>query len=654
MSSLRSTALFDPALLAPGRPYAERAEPATPWADSLATSLARPFRRRPALRAIVPATDAHDAAMRAASDADLLAIARSLRTPLRRDGFTPAQAGRCFALVREAASRTLGLRHFDTQLMAGWALLQGRMVEMHTGEGKTIAATLAASAVALAGYRVHVVTVNGYLAERDAEAMAPLYARLGIACGAVTAAVPRSERPAMYRLPIVYCDNKELAFDYLRDRVAAGPKADPLHRALGSLGGARQEALTLAGLEFAIVDEADSVFIDEARTPLILSANRDDAEAAERYRRALQAAAAMREGDDFLLDRTGRRVRLTQQGSETVAALDGEWPALRAREELLVQALTALHLFHRDIHYVVGDGAVQIVDESTGRLMPDRSWERGLHQLIEAKEGCQPTQARSTIARLTYQRLFRRYLHLSGMTGTGMEVAPEIRRVYGLETVRVPLHRPAARQVWPTRLLPTRRAKWEAVADEVARLALGEGRPVLIGTRSVGASEEISAVLTERGIGHALLNAKQDQDEAAVIAAAGQGGRVTVATNMAGRGTDIKLGPGAYGRGGLHVILTEYHEQRRVDRQLFGRCARQGNPGSCQVIVSLDDEIFKTFAPRAASLFQRLPHSGPRTAALLRRVAQGEAERRAASARVQNLRLDLHTDSVLAFSGSGE
>ena len=658
-SSARATALLDATLLAPGRPYTERAERAGTWSDSLAEALIRPFRFHPAasLRGIVAATDAHDAAMRGLSDTDLLATARSLRTPLRRDGFTLAHAGRSFALVREAASRTLGLRHFETQLMAGWALLQDRLVEMHTGEGKTVAATLAACTIALAGYRVHVVTVNGYLAERDALEMAPLYALLGIGVGAVTAAVPRDERAPVYRNPVVYCDNKELAFDYLRDRVAAGRKASPLQRAVGRLQDAKYEELTLCGLEFAIVDEADSVFIDEARTPLILSLGRDGAGAAERYRRALEAAATLTEGEDFLVRRTERRIMLTRRGRERSAALEADVPAARAREELLVQALTALHLFERDVHYVVGDGAVQIVDESTGRVMPDRSWERGLHQLIEMKEGCPPTQARETIARLTYQRLFRRYVHLAGMTGTGVEVAGEIRRIYGLETVRIPLHKPAARQHWPARVTATRQQKWQVVAEEAARLALTEGRPVLIGTRSVGASEEISAVLSGRGIPHALLNAKQDRDEAAVIAAAGQPGQVTVATNMAGRGTDIKLAHLAAERGGLHVILTEYHDSRRVDRQLFGRCARQGNPGSCRAIVSLQDEIFTAFAPRATAYLRHGITSGmmrPAALKVLRRLTQRRAERLATFIRLQTLRNDLRIESTMAFTGPSE
>lgn len=340
------------------------------------------------------------------------------------------------------------------------------------------------------------------------------------------------------------------------------------------------------------------------------------------------------------------------------AELEGLWTSIRAREELITQALSALVLYRRDHHYVVSNDKIQIVDESTGRVMPDRSWERGLHQLIEAKEGCTLTERRETLARLTYQRLFRRYIRLSGMTGTASEVTREIKSVYRLEVSRIPLHKPSRRIYGPGCVCPTLAEKWNRVADVVERLALTEGRPVLIGTRSVKASEEISAVLTRRGLDHALLNAKQDQSEAEVIALAGQAARVTVATNMAGRGTDIELGPGIAEKGGLHVILTEYHESRRIDRQLFGRCARQGDPGSCEAIVSLEDDIFTIYAPAATRLICRLAQRrGILPNAVywgLKTAAQFSAERRNVHIRIQNLKLDRRLNQVLAFSGRGE
>jgi preprotein translocase subunit SecA len=613
-----------------------------------------------------------------------------MRGRLRREGFTTSLVGECFALIREAADRTLGKRHYPSQLMAGWGLLQGKLVEMATGEGKTFAATLPVCIVGLSGYPVHVITVNDYLAGRDAAEMAPLYEFLGLTVGVVIQGMPREERRKAYAAAITYCTNKELAFDYLRDGTVRGHGGSRLHRALGRLRGERRGGirggdprdgdprdgdpgdgdpgdgdpgdgdLVLRGLCFAIVDEADSVFIDEARTPLILSASNGPADEAEHCARALDIASHLVAETDYEIDLADRMIRLTDAGREAVTGLcrdvaaSGIWHSVRGREELVTQALVAQILFRRDEHYVVAEGKVLIVDESTGRVMPDRSWERGLHQLIEVKEGCETTERRETLARLTYQRLFRRYLRLAGMTGTGREVAREIRSVYGLDVVRIPLHRPS-RRLWDRDLLlPTRDEKWRAVADRVA-LMVSQGRPVLVGTRSVGASEEISALLTARGITHALLNAKQDGIEAEVVAVAGQPGTVTVATNMAGRGTDIRLAAGVAERGGLYVILTEYHDSRRVDRQLFGRCARQGDPGGCGAIVSLEDEIFTVHAPRVVRWVKRLgcPHAWP-ARRWIRLSAQSGAERRSAEIRMLNLKQDRQLDRLLAFSGRGE
>lgn len=658
--------------LAPGRPYAERSDKPPAWHDRLAeylvASTVRPVRRSlrdPArsLRVIVPHVERHDRAMRAASDVELMTAARGMRARLRLSGFTLPLVGECFALVREAASRVLGNRHYDTQLMAGWALLRGKLVEMATGEGKTFAATLPAATVAMAGYPVHVITVNDYLAERDAAEMGPLYNFLGLSAGAVIQGMQRADRRKIYARSIAYCTNKELAFDYLRDGVALSERSSPLHMSIRRLRGdpARETQLVLRGLYFAIVDEADSVFIDEARTPLILSASTGSLDEKEHCERALEIAAGLTHEIDYRIEWAERGVNLEDDGRAAIAAacrgLGGVWTSSRAREELVTQALTAQLLFKRDQHYVVAEDKVQIVDESTGRVMPDRSWERGLHQLIEVKEGCEPTERRETLGRLTYQRLFRRYVLLSGMTGTAREVAREIRAVYGLDVVRVPLHRPSRRRHGPTLVCLSREEKWQLIADRVARLAQ-DGRPVLIGTRSVGASEEISAVLAERSIAHALLNAKQDDIEAEIVAQAGQSSRVTVATNMAGRGTDIRLAEGVEPRGGLHVILTEFHESRRIDRQLFGRSARQGDRGSCEAVVALDDEIYRINAPCTAQLLRGLLAAGIRLPAptfrMLKWLAQEAAERRAATLRAYSLRTDRRLDQMLAFSGRGE
>jgi preprotein translocase subunit SecA len=547
--------------------------------------------------------------LEALADDELRRRAAELRPRLRQQGFTLANAAQAFALIRVAASRTLRQRHYDEQLIAGYGMLQGRLVEMATGEGKTFSATLPACTVAMAGLPVHVITVNDYLASRDAEKMAPLYRFFGFGVGVVVQGQSRPERRRAYAQPITYCTNKDLAFDYLRDRVECEAQSSELHLALRSLGGDGDDTLVLRGLHYALVDEADSIFIDEARTPLILSRGGDAGGEAADCTAALGIARELRRGDDFSLDAFDKRLALTEAGKDAVArmsqTLEGLWLSRRAREEIVTQALSALWLYERDHQYVVADGKVQIVDESTGRVMPDRSWERGLHQLIEAKEGCELTARRDTIARLTYQRLFRRYLRLAGMTGTGAEVAGEIRSVYRLKTLRVPLHRPSRRIVLAPTVCATLDEKWRRVADAAERIA-AVGRAVLIGTRSVHASEQVSAVLAARGIAHVLLNAKQDEAEADVVARAGQAGAVTVATNMAGRGTDIELDAQVHERGGLHVILTEFHESRRVDRQLFGRAARQGDPGSCEAIVSLEDEIFTLCAPGTDPLGARL------------------------------------------------
>lgn len=658
---------------AAGRPYAERPEEDAGWHDRFAEFLfgltVGPVRDRirnsgRRLGLIVELANRHEQELRRSSDTDLVRRAQAMRGRLRQSGFAAELVGECFALIRESATRVLGQRHYPSQLTAGLALLQGQLVEMATGEGKTFAATLPACTVALAGYPVHVITVNDYLASRDAETMGPLYRFLGLSVGIVIQGMPKAARRDAYAQAITYCTNKELAFDYLRDRVALEGRDSRLHLALSRLHDveASDDKLVLRGLYYGIVDEADSVFIDEARTPLILSATGRISDQADHCEFALDFARGLSVGEDYAFDGFQRTATLLEQGKVKLDAfsvgLTGLWTSMRAREEMVNQALRALLLYHPDQQYVVSDGKVKIIDESTGRIMPDRSWEQGLHQMIEAKEGCTLTERRETLARLTYQRLFRRYVRLAGMTGTATEVAREIRSVYRLDVVRIPLHKPLCRRYYPPTVCVTLDEKWQRVAEVTKRMAMRERRPVLIGTRSVMASEQISAVLKAHGIVHALLNAKQDKSEAEVIAQAGQPGHVTVATNMAGRGTDISLGSGVAEIGGLHVILTEYHESRRIDRQLFGRCARQGDPGSCEAIVSLEDDIFTLCAPTATRLVSRLASGRrpvpPLLCKALKALAQFSAERRNAYVRTQNLKLDRRLNQVLAFSGRGE
>ncbi len=596
--------------------------------------------------------------------AAILTRASELGLELRRRGFVRPVATEAFALVRELASRHLGFRHHDSQLAGGWELLQGRLVEMETGEGKTLTATLPASTVALAGVPVHVVTVNDYLTGRDAEQMRPIYEALGLRVGVVLEGMDPKARRAAYACDITYATNKQLAFDFLRDRMTLAARRGDLRLRFESLaaGDARVDRLLMRGLGYALVDEADSVLIDEARTPLILSAGQDAGEAAVLFEQALKLSHELEPGADYEVREKASSVWLTESGQaklERIASpLGGLWRGRRRREELVSQALAARFVFRRDEHYLVRDEKVQVIDEYTGRVMEDRAWGRGIQQLIEAKEGVPITGVREPLARISYQRFFRRYLQLAGMTGTVAEVQGEIRATYGLRSARVPTHRPLRREFLGERIETGHDEKWAALAERVEMLRR-EGRPVLIGTRSVAASDELAEVLRARGIEHQVLTARQDGDEAAIVARAGEAGRVTVATNMAGRGTDIPLGPGVAEAGGLAVVLTERHDAGRIDRQLAGRSARQGDPGSYEAVLALDDALPLTFAGRTLRTLQALPWlaAGPLEQRVRRFVmtrAQKRAERLHRRMRQDVLRADRQMADTLAFSGHSE
>jgi preprotein translocase subunit SecA len=469
-------------------------------------------------------------------------------------------------------------------------------------------------------------------------------------------------RRAAYSSDIAYCTNKELTFDYLRDRIAVGSQANRIQLSIERVAGGRSRAgqLVLRGLFFAIVDEADSVLVDEARTPLIISARSDQMPEREMYETALEVAGRLAAARDYAIEGGERHVRITPQGRETLAALADSLPpafrGARRREELVTQALVAAQVFKRDTHYIVRDEKVQIIDEYTGRILPDRSWEQGLHQMVEAKEGVPLTSQQASVARMTYQRFFRRYLKLAGMTGTAQEIAPELWSVYRLPVVRVAPNRPVQRKGLGARIYPTGGDKWQAIVAR-AREVTAAGQPVLIGTRSVGASEELSKWLVEAGLEHRLLNARQDKEEAEIVAQAGQRGRITVATNMAGRGTDIRLAKGVEQLGGLHVIATELHESRRIDRQLFGRCGRQGDAGSYEAIVSIEDELSRLYLGGGLlGLARRAISAGPNSALARRlvRFAQWRAERANAAIRRELLTMDEQLGDLLSFAGKGE
>ena len=589
---------------------------------------------------------------------ELSEMAGVLRRDLHRNGLRPDLVARAFAVIREVSGRTLGMRHFDVQLLGGWAMMRGKVAEMETGEGKTLTATLPAATAALAGIPVHIITVNDFLVARDAAWMKPLYDVLGLSVGTILEGMSPTDRRRAYGCSITYCTNKQVVFDYLKDRLLLEQENRALHLKIEALHRAdpRVSRLMMRGLCFAVVDEADSVLVDEARTPLIISGGRGAGDEERVYRQALDAARRMLAGRDYLVSERERQIDLTDLGRAQAARLTnrygGVWNVRGHRENIVRQALAALHLHVRDKHYIVDEGRVRIVDEYTGRVMADRSWERGLHQMVEAKEGLEISGRQETLARISYQRFFRRYLGLAGMTGTAQEVAGELWAVYRLNTVRIPTNRPQARKIHGDLLYPTSRAKWQAIAEQVAELHQS-GRPVLVGTRSVADSEHISGLLDQAGIRHSVLNARQNRTEAEIVAQAGQPGRVTVATNMAGRGTDIRLAPGVGEAGGLFVIASERHEAGRIDRQLFGRSGRQGDPGEGQAMVSLDDELVRSVF---GSLLDRLrsTHLPGWLGRMLFSWAQRTTERRHSAIRKRLLHSDESLQDLLAFSGRGE
>lgn len=617
--------------------------------------------RRPEFLAGV---ERHGETLRQLKDEEFGKRADQVRLDLRREGFSLEHVSHAFALVREVATRTLDMRHFHTQLIGGWVLLKGMVAEMETGEGKTLTATLAAGTAALAGIPVHVITVNDYLTARDAEWMSPVYQALGLKVGSIVHDMAPAARRAAYNCDVTYCTNKEITFDYLRDWIALEGRVHPLRLQAEYLYGneARVRRLVLRGLHFGIVDEADSVLIDEARTPLIISRSSGSRDERSFMEQAVEIAGRLERRVDYRIEESSRKVELTGTGKarirECALPLGPLWTGVVRREEIIRLALTALHLFRRDEEYLVQEGKVQIVDEFTGRVMPDRSYERGLHQLIEVKEGCEMTQRPETMARISYQRFFKRYLHLSGMTGTAREVRNELWTVYGLPVVRIPTVRAMRRKALPDRIFFKEKEKWEAVAEEIREMHRA-GRPVLVGTRSVAASEKASVLLTDMGLAHQILNAKQDREEAGIISRAGELGAVTIATNMAGRGTDIRLGEGVEEKGGLHVILTERHEAGRIDRQLAGRCGRLGDPGSYEAILSLEDPLLKVGAKGPIRwLLSLLARSSAPLRTRLGRLAMLRAQKRVErlhfKIRKALLREDERRGDMLSFSGRSE
>lgn len=627
--------------------------------DSLATKAivrAKNLRARPGwLMAQARQTDTLAPSVRGLAEAALDEQIREVRSRFVRGREDDELVRRALALTREVARRETGEEPFVVQLMAALALYHGRIVEMLTGEGKTLTGSIAAPLIAWKRKHLHVLTVNDYLAARDAESRAPIYRRCLLGVGAIQQEMDSAARFDVYARHIVYGTPKQITADYLRDQIRMGQMRSAWagRQQLASTG----QGPLVPGLQACMVDEADAVLIDEGVVPLIIARSRQEDDMAEVYRTAAGLAERLDEGPDYKIDHVKRKAELKRRGEHRLEAMfedlasGGEplWRATRRAEELVRQALVARHCYRHGQHYHIVDGRIVIVDEYTGRFLPDRSWEHGLHQAVEAKEDVTVTADRETLARMSFQRFFRSYPFLCGMTGTAADATGEMEKVYARPVVVVPTNRPLIREQWPTRAFRTAEAKWRAIVDSIAELHEA-GRPLLVGTRSIAASEFLAERLTNRDLPHTVLNALHDQEEAGMIAQAGhgrspeRGPSITVATNMAGRGTDIVLDEAAREAGGLHVILTELHSAKRIDRQFIGRAGRQGDPGSAQVFVSLEDELVLQHAPELRAMVLRVTSSEEITGApivgRLFREAQRRAEAHARRGREAVLRQD--------------
>jgi len=528
---------------------------------------------------IVERINALEPEFEALADDDLRAKTAEFRQRLANGAALDNLLPEAFAAVREAAKRTIGLRHFDVQLVGGITLHEGRIAEMKTGEGKTLVAPLPAYLNALEGKGVHVVTVNEYLATTQGELMGRIYNFLGMTVGINKVGMSPEEKRAAYNCDITYGTNNEFGFDYLRDNMVL-----------------YKEHMVQRPLHYAIIDEVDSILIDEARTPLIISGQA--VKSTELYYSADRFVKKLVAEEDYTVDLKLRNVTLTEAGvakAERAFGIDNLFDIGNViLNHHITQALKANYIMKRDVDYVVQEGEVIIVDEFTGRLMPGRRYSDGLHQAIEAKEGLKVQNESMTLATITFQNFFRMYRKLAGMTGTAKTEEEEFKNIYGLDVIVIPTNKPMIRVDMPDVVFKTEAMKYKMVAEEIARRH-AKGQPVLVGTTSIENSERLSDILKRKGIPHKVLNAKHHAQEAEIVAKAGQRGAVTIATNMAGRGTDIVLGEGVAELGGLHIIGTERHESRRIDNQLRGRAGRQGDPGSSQFFLSLEDDLMRRF-----------------------------------------------------------
>jgi preprotein translocase subunit SecA len=593
------------------------------WLNHLKALFGTPFQRRLARGALqVDQVRYWEAEYSKLSDAEIRQRGLRLRGRARGGESLDHLLPEAFGLVCVASTRTTRLRPFDVQIAGGFIIHRGALAELATGEGKTLTACMPAFLNALTGKGVHITTVNDYLANRDAEWMGPIYTSVGLTVGVIQMQMPDPARAQAYRSDVTYGTASEFGFDFLRDRLKLSGfkgQAAPFWGPWTTPNGEYNQPLdpkVQREHNFAIVDEADSIFIDEAKTPLIISAPTRPAAEEEQvvYKWADKVAKDMVRDKHFTLDDKKQKIELTEEGRQVIRYSNPPvGPHSHAMDKLHEHVERGLHAhfrFRLDQHYMIEKGKIVIIDEYTGRRMPDRSWREGLHQACEAKEGVQIMLASDHAAQITFQSYFRLYKKLSGMTGTAAQNWMEIRRVYKIWVVTVPTNAPVKREYWPDRVFPTEDAKFAEVAKEIIRLHR-IGRPVLVGTRSVEKSEKLSALLHEAGIEHQVLNARQHEREAQVVSVAGLRSKVTIATNMAGRGTDIKPTQEVVELGGLHVLGTERHEARRIDRQLAGRAARQGDVGTCQFFLALDDELLEGLGPdRQLALQQRGQRGG--------------------------------------------
>ncbi len=625
--------------------------------------LDRPHRSRPLrlekLRTHIPAIREIAAQLQQLTDSQLTEYAIRLRENVEAgtNVLSPEVVEPGFAFAVDAIRRAHGKVLHDVQLLGGLVMAHGAIAEMATGEGKTLTAAAPAFVHAIVGRGVHVMTSNSYLAERDCEELKPVFQLLGQSVAVLPEQTPAHEKRPLYDCDIVYGNGFEFGFDYLRDQITlrqekAAPLGSLVRRRLAGIFDSR--ATMQRGLNFAIVDEADHVMLDDAISPLLIAeVAPGEAPDAEAHRVALRLAGSLRDGQEYDFDPARRMVRLNEAGLTLAHAVLDEVPIeqlIRPWTLYVEAALKAQLLFHRNVEYIIHDDEVQIVDGSTGRIMPDRTWSDGLHQAVLAKEGLLITSDTRSLARITRQRFLRLYPTLGGMTGTATGGEDEFRSIYRVDVVPIPLRLPSQRQSLPTRFFTTADSKWQAIAEKVATLH-ATGQPVLVGTRSIASSEQLASRFRERGLFFELLNGRQDKAEADIVSQAGQVNAITLATNLAGRGTDIKPTPEALALGGLAVIVAEPYESQRVDRQLIGRGARQGQPGSARMFVSAEDDLLIAHGPTLAKRITRrtdpMGECRDDLTGELRRL-QSDTERSATQLRQQLLAQDLQRDTTLA------